>query len=129
MLFAEEKIHRKINISPPPGDGELGLRPSDDGDPAREADVHQGIQHLPHHLFTRLTCVPGVHGGSSDRGVQLRRPAAHPELAFCDPQPQRTDPQISDRHAGGDLSFRHHCFVGGIKGCFNIVGVLMITFL
>ena len=49
--------------------------------------------------------VPGVHGGSSDRGVQLRRPAAHPELALCHPQPQRTDPQISDRHAGGDLSF------------------------
>ena len=64
--------------------------------------------------------MPGVHGGSSDRGVQLRRPAAHPELALCHPQPQRTDPQISDRHAGGDLSFLHHCFVGGIKGSFNI---------
>ena len=52
-------------------------------------------------ISVSLICLAGVHGGSSDRGVHVRRHDAHPLLALHGQEPQGAHPQVHPRHATG----------------------------
>ena len=60
----------------------------------------------------------GVHGGSADRGVHVRRHDAHPLVALHGPQPQGAHPQVHPRHATGE-----HEILATIIQCCHKIGL------
>ena len=52
-------------------------------------------------ITDQCNLLSGVHGGSADRGVHLRRHDAHPLVALHSQEPQRAHPQVHPRHATG----------------------------